>query len=39
MSDKVRAEFPKKLQPLFRQARYKIAFGGRGAGKSHSIAT
>jgi phage terminase large subunit len=31
-------EFPEKLAPLFKPARYKGAFGGRGGGKSHCFA-
>jgi phage terminase large subunit len=31
-------EFPKKLQFLFKKARYKVAYGGRGSAKSWSIA-
>src|SRR5215471_4491674 len=33
------AQFPEKLAPLFRPARYKVLYGGRGAGKSHGVAT
>lgn len=32
------AQFPKKLKPLFEQYRYKIAYGGRGSGKSWAFA-
>ena len=32
------AQFPIKLQPLFKKARYKICFGGRGGAKSWGIA-
>ena len=32
------AEFPPKLACLFRPARYKVAYGGRGATKSWSFA-
>jgi len=32
------AEFPDKLLFLFRQARYKVAYGGRASGKSWSFA-
>lgn len=32
------AQFPDKLAPLFKPSRYKIAWGGRGAGKSWGIA-
>jgi|ERR1035437_229196 phage terminase large subunit len=32
------AEFPEKLQFLFRPYRYKVAYGGRGSGKSWSFA-
>ena len=33
-----KAQFPIKLQPLFRKARYKICYGGRGGAKSWGIA-
>ena len=33
-----KAEFPFKMSTLFDQARYKVYWGGRGAGKSHSVA-
>ena len=33
-----KAEFPVKLQPLFKKARYKILDGGRGGAKSWGIA-
>jgi len=33
------AQFPEALKPLFRPARYKVLYGGRGAGKSHGVAT
>lgn len=32
------AEFPQKLRPLFRPARYKVAHGGRGSAKSWGFA-
>jgi phage terminase large subunit len=32
------AQFPVKLQPLFKKARYKILYGGRGGAKSWGIA-
>ena len=32
------AEFPRKLQILFKPARYKVLYGGRGSGKSWGIA-
>lgn len=32
------AEFPRKLQFLFQPARYKVAYGGRGAAKSWAFA-
>lgn len=32
------AEFPSKLQPLFRPHRYKVAYGGRGGAKSWGFA-
>ena len=35
---RVRAEFPEKLQFLFRPHRYKVAYGGRGAAKSWNFA-
>ena len=34
----VTAEFPVKLQPLFKPARYKVLYGGRGGAKSWGIA-
>lgn len=33
-----KAEFPVKLQPLFKKARYKVCKGGRGGAKSWGIA-
>lgn len=33
-----RAEFPEKLRFLFKPARYKVAYGGRGSAKSWSFA-
>ena len=33
-----RAEFPVKLEGLFRKSRYKVAYGGRGGAKSWGIA-
>ena len=38
MSEAIEAKFPPKLKPLFSQARYKVAYGGRGSGKSWSFA-
>lgn len=35
---KVKAEFPEKMQSLFVPSRYKCYYGGRGGGKSHSVA-
>lgn len=32
------ARFPEKLEPLFRPARYKVLYSGRGAGKSWGVA-
>jgi phage terminase large subunit len=32
------AEFPEKLEFLFHPARYKVAYGGRGSGKSWGVA-
>lgn len=37
MSDFV--DFPQRLGFLFKPSRYKVLYGGRGAGKSHSVAT
>ncbi len=34
----VQADFPAKLQPLFKPYRYKVAYGGRGAAKSWGFA-
>ena len=33
-----RAEFPLKLQPLFKPSRYKVLYGGRGGAKSWGVA-
>ncbi len=33
-----RLEFPEALQPLFRPKRYKVLYGGRGAGRSWGVA-
>lgn len=38
MARRVNAEFPEKLQCLFRPARYKVLYGGRGGAKSWGIA-
>ena len=38
MSDLVKWQFPEKLGLLFEPARYKVAYGGRDAGKSWSFA-
>ena len=38
MSRSVDAEFPKKLDFLFKPKRYKVAYGGRGSGKSWGVA-
>ena len=38
MSLSVRVQIPEKLEPLFKPARYKILYGGRGSAKSWSIA-
>ncbi len=38
MSNQTIAEFPSKFQFLFEPCRYKVAYGGRGSGKSHSMA-
>jgi len=32
------AQFPEKLQPLFQPKRYKVLWGGRGAGRSWGVA-
>jgi len=34
----VRAEFPPALAPIFEPKRYKVIYGGRGSGKSWSVA-
>ena len=34
----LRLKLPEKLEPLFRPARYKVAYGGRGSAKSWSFA-
>lgn len=34
----MRAQFPSKLKPLFKSARYKVFHGGRGSGKSWGVA-
>jgi phage terminase large subunit len=34
----INADFPEKLQPLFRPMRYKVLYGGRGGSKSWGIA-
>jgi len=36
--EKISVKFPPKFKPFFKPARYKIARGGRGSGKSWSIA-
>ncbi len=33
------ADLPRKFEPLFQPYRYKALYGGRGSGKSHSIAS
>ena len=38
MSSQTIAQFPSKFQFLFEPCRYKVAYGGRGSGKSHSMA-
>ena len=38
MSNQTIAEFPEQLQFLFSPHRYKVAYGGRGSGKSWSMA-
>lgn len=35
---KIKAEFPEKLQFLFKPSRYKVAYGGRGGAKSWGFA-
>lgn len=35
---RISAQFPAKLQPLFKPKRYKVLFGGRGSAKSWSVA-
>src|SRR4030066_1636534 len=39
MSVKRKVELPDKFSVLFEPRRYKIFWGGRGSGKSHSVAT
>lgn len=34
----ISAQFPEKLQGLFRPSRYKVLYGGRGAGRSWGVA-
>ena len=38
MSSQTIAQFPNKLDFLFEPHRYKVAYGGRGSGKSWSMA-
>ena len=38
-SDNLEIELPEAFRDLFRPARYKAFYGGRGSGKSHSMAT
>jgi phage terminase large subunit len=38
MSQIAKAEFPAKLQILFKKARYKVLYGGRGGAKSWGVA-
>lgn len=38
MSRSASFRFPKAFQPLFRPSRYKVFYGGRGSGKSWSVA-
>lgn len=38
MSDQITAQFPQALEFLFEPARYKVAYGGRGSGKSWGAA-
>jgi phage terminase large subunit len=38
LSSQTIAQFPSKFQFLFKPCRYKVAYGGRGSGKSHSMA-
>lgn len=38
MQTRVQAAFPRKLDFLFRPARYKVPYGGRGSAKSWSVA-
>lgn len=37
-SQRKRVDFPDKFKPFFQPRRYKVAYGGRGSGKSWSIA-
>lgn len=34
----MQVSLPDKLEPLFKPCRYKVMYGGRGGGKSHSVA-
>lgn len=38
MSELVKAQFPKPLECLFQPKRYKVLYGGRGAGRSWGVA-
>jgi Phage terminase large subunit len=38
-SRKALAQVPEAFRALYRPARYKVLYGGRGAGKSHAVAT
>jgi phage terminase large subunit len=39
MTPNANVRVPAKLLPIFKPARYKAAYGGRGSGKSHTFAT
>lgn len=38
LAEKRRVEIPQKLLPLFQPKRYKVVYGGRGSGKSWTVA-
>ena len=38
MSIAIHLKLPEKLEPLYEPRRYKVMHGGRGGGKSHSVA-
>ena len=38
MSQRIKVEIPNNYLPLFQPQRYKVLYGGRGSGKSWSVA-